>query len=74
MTCGCEIWISTTKLHQKLVATQRAMERSVLNASKRVKKTNEWIRQQTKMTDFINQTTRLKWKWTDHVAIQKDDI
>ena len=42
LTYGCETWTSTTKLHQKLLVTQRALERSMLSIlSKRDKKTND---------------------------------
>jgi hypothetical protein len=41
MTNGCETWISTKKLSQNLLVAQRAMERSMLNVTKRDRKNNE---------------------------------
>ena len=70
MAYGCETCISTTKLYQKLLVTRRAIDRPMLNLSKRDKKTKEWITQQTKVTDIIIRTKRLKRKWADHVARQ----
>ena len=43
---GCETWTNSTEVKRKLQITQRAMERQILNITKRDKNRNEWIRNQ----------------------------
>lgn len=40
----------------------------MLGVSLRDRKTNEWIRQRTKVTDVIEKAARLKWSYAGHVA------
>ena len=44
----------------------------MLNITKRERKTNDWIRQQTKVQDIIYETAKKKWKWSGHLARIKD--
>ena len=34
--------------------------------------TNEWIRQQTKVTDVMERIATLKWSWAGHIARRTD--
>ena len=44
----------------------------MLGISRRNRKTNELIRQQTEVCDVIYRTANLKWQWAGHVARLKD--
>ncbi|KAG1714568.1 N-acetylgalactosamine kinase [Nymphon striatum] len=53
MTYASETWTLTTKMERKLAATQHNMERSMLNITYKDRKTNRWIREQTKVKDIM---------------------
>ena len=53
LTYGAETLTLTKASVNKLRVAQRAMERSMLGISLRDKKTNEWIRQQTRVVDVM---------------------
>ena len=53
-------------------ATQRSMEREMLNLSRRDKTRNAWIRQQTKICDIMGRVASRKWQWASHVARGSD--
>ena len=72
MTYACETWNMTKAMERKLAATQRKMERSMLGVKWDDMKTNEWIRDQTKVKDVIETVKEKKWKWAGHVARMKD--
>lgn len=59
MTYGCDTWSLTKKQQNQLAATQRKMERSMLNVTVRDKKRNDRIRNQTIVYDIIK-SARLK--------------
>ena len=47
MTYGCEIWsLSNTQL-EKLVTTQRKVERNIVGVTLKDRKSTEWIRKQS---------------------------
>src|ERR1700744_4182091 len=73
LTYGAETLTLTKASSNKLRVAQRAMERSVLGITLRDKKTNEWIRQQTKVVDVMARIASLKWNWADHIARMTDD-
>ena len=53
MTYGCETWsLSNTQL-EKLVTTQRKMERIMIGVTLKDRKSTEWIRKQSDVTDII---------------------
>ena len=53
MTYGCETWsLSNTQL-EKLVTTQRKMERIMIGVTLKDRKSTEWIRKQSGVTDII---------------------
>ena len=60
LTLGCETWKSTKKLNQRLAVTQRAMERSMLDITRRDRKSSKWIREQTKVMDVMEKIRTLK--------------
>ena len=62
MMYGCETWTLNAQTIQRLRVTQRAMERCMLGITRRDRKTNEWIRAQTKVEDTIKTTKQMKWR------------
>ena len=73
LTYGAETLTLTKASENKLRVTQRAMERSMLGISLRDKKTNQWIRQQTKVVDVMERIASLKWNWAGHIARMSDE-
>jgi len=73
LTYGAETLTITKASAKKLRVAQRAMERAMLGISLRDKMTNEWIRQQTKVTDVMVRIASLKWNWAGHIARMTDD-
>ncbi len=53
LTYGSEIWRLTKKLERKLRSAKRRMERRILGVTWRDKKRALWIREQTKVEDFL---------------------
>ena len=72
LTYGCEVWKTTKKQRNKLQVTQRAMERAMLKITRRDRKKNSWLRQQTKVADVLETAAKLKWSWAGHVARRHD--
>eukprot|EP00794_Sanderia_malayensis_P014407 gene14407-15907_t len=50
-------------MEQKLQTTQRSMERMMTGYSRRDKKTNVWIQQQSEVRDVITTAKSIKWRW-----------
>ena len=73
MTYGAETWSLTKYAIKKLAAAQTNMERRMLNITYRDRKTNVWVRTQTKVTDVITTARRLKWSWAGHVSRLNDN-
>ena len=72
MTYGAETLTLTTASANKLMVTQRKMERSMLGVSLRDHIRNEDLRRRTGVTDVVNQIRKLKWNWAGHVARMSD--
>ncbi len=72
LTYAGETWSLTENMANKIRITQRKMERSMLGITLKDRKTNEWIRKQTKITDAIIRVKSLKWKWAGHIARRTD--
>lgn len=70
---GVETTTFTRKTINKLEVTERAMERRMLNITIRDRKRNEWIRQQTNVSDIIEKASRQKWNWAGHVVRMVDE-
>lgn len=68
LTYGAETWVFTRDIIDKLEVAQRAVERKLVGVTLRDRKTNEWLRQQSKVTDVTKRVAHLKWKWAGHVA------
>lgn len=68
LSYASQTWIFNKFTANKIVTTQRAMERSILNLkrSHRVKNIN--IRKSTKVIDALIHSKKQKWKWAGHVA------
>ena len=73
MTYGCETWsLSNTQL-EKLVTTQRKMERIMIGVTLKDRKSTEWIRKQSGLTDIIRSIRESKHRWAGHVAMRRDN-
>ena len=73
MTYGCQTWAVTKRMQERLQATQRSMERAMIGITKRDRKTNVWVRNQTGIQDIITRIKALKWQWAGHIASQGDN-
>eukprot|EP00794_Sanderia_malayensis_P008022 gene8022-8881_t len=73
MTYSSETWTLTKKMEHKLQTTQRSMERMMTGYSRRDRKTNVWIREQSKVKDVITTAKSIKWRWAGHVARMDDE-
>ena len=68
LTYAGETWRTTEKLLEKIRVTQRKMERIMLGVTLKDRKTNDWIRKQTQITDAVTKIKSLKWQWAGHIA------
>lgn len=73
LTYASQTWIFNKKTRKKVITTQRAMERSILNLKLRYKKRSTDIRKITRLVDALEHCKRLKWKWAGHIARMNDD-
>ena len=53
MAYEAETWTLTTHIEQKQSAAQHNMERNILNITYKDRKTNKWVRDQTKVMDIM---------------------
>uniref|UniRef100_A0A2A4J310 Endonuclease/exonuclease/phosphatase domain-containing protein n=1 Tax=Heliothis virescens TaxID=7102 RepID=A0A2A4J310_HELVI len=72
-TYGMETATLTLKSAESLRVAQRAMERCMLGITLLDHKTNEWIRNKTRVRDVVNTITRWKWRWAGHIARMSED-
>ena len=70
---GAEPWPLTTQPKNKVATAQTKMERSMLNITYLDSKTYIWVRENTKVTDVIEQVRRRKWTWAGHVSRIRDN-
>lgn len=68
MTYGAENWATTKENIESIRVAQRAMERAMLNITRKDKVRNERIRNITKVTDIGVKIAQLKWSYAGHVA------
>ena len=59
MTYCAETWTLTKQAQNKLAAAQTKMERSMLNITYKDRKTNIWVRKQTKVIDIISNVIKM---------------
>ncbi|KAL0850897.1 hypothetical protein ABMA28_006806 [Loxostege sticticalis] len=72
LTYGAETWVTTKAILQKLIVTQRAMERKLVGVSLRDRMTNKWLRKESKVSDIVKRIANLKWQWAGHIARKSD--
>ncbi|EYB83168.1 hypothetical protein Y032_0341g3004 [Ancylostoma ceylanicum] len=70
---GCETWTIRETDKMKLLTTQRAMERKVLQIRLRDRIRNEEIRKRTLFKDAYDDATERKLRWAGHVARRHDN-
>ncbi|CAH2101778.1 unnamed protein product [Euphydryas editha] len=73
LTYACQTWKFTSKLKNKIITSQRSMERSILKIKKIQKIRHTAIRQKTNVIDALNYSQKLKWRWAGHVARLNDN-
>lgn len=73
MTYGSQTWAITKRMQERLRVTQRSMERAMVGTSRRDRKTNVWLRQQTGVEDIVCRMKKLKWQWAGHIARSTDN-
>ena len=74
---GAETWTLTKQAQNKLAAAQTKMERIMLNITYTDRRTNNWVRERTKVIYtpvYIMYTVRkMKWSWAGHNNRLKDN-
>ena len=70
---AAETWITTQEMEQKLITTQRAMERKMLHLSLKDKVRHTSIRKKTRVKDIIEKIKESKWKWAGHLSRTTDN-
>lgn len=73
LSYASQTWIFNKFTRNKIVTTQRAMERSTLKLKLKHKRTNRDIRNTTKVIDALHHCKMLKWKWAGHVSRMDGD-
>ena len=68
MTYGAETLTLTKASANKLMVSQRKMERSMFGVSLQDHIRNEDLRRRTGVTDLVNQICKLNWNWAGHVT------
>ena len=70
---GAETWSTTREMEQKLITTQRAMERKMLSISLRDRERHTEIRKRTKVKNIMEKIKESKWRWAGHIARTVDN-
>ena len=73
MTYACETWTMTKAMEQRLAVTQHKMERSMLGIKWEERKTNNWVRNKSKVQDIVEAIKKRKWTWTGHISRMTDN-
>ena len=73
MTYGSLTWMITKRNMDRLIKTQRAMERKMLHITLKHRKRYTSIRARTRVTDTREGAARLNWQYTGHNAGQVDN-
>src|SRR5271156_6020993 len=53
ITYGCQTWAIAKRMQERLRITQRSMERAMVGITRRDRKSNIWLKQQTGVQDII---------------------
>ena len=59
-------------MEKKLSGAQHNIERSMLNITYKDRKTNKWVRDQTKVMDIMEIIKNRKWTWAGHISRRTD--
>ena len=73
MTYASVTWSLNKEIMECLRIAQRKMKRKMLGIRLQDRKTNEWIKQKTKVIDIAERVARQKWKWDDHLMRVDDN-
>ena len=73
MSYGEEICTLTKQVQNRLAAAHTNMDRSMLNITCNVRKTNAWFREKRKVIDIISKLRKIKWSWARHITRLKYD-
>ena len=73
MTYGCETWSLSNTQIEKRITTQREMKRVLVGVTLKDKKSINWIRNQSGVTDITRSKRESKHRWADHVARRPDN-
>ena len=73
MTYGRETWSLSNTQFEKLVATQRKMERIMVGVTLKDRKSTNWIRKQSGVTDIIRNIRESKYRCSGHVVRRCDN-
>ena len=63
MTCYAETLTLIKSLEQKLTKAKRKIERNILKVIYKDRKTNIWVRENTKLKYIITTVKEMKWRW-----------
>ena len=72
ITYGSETWTLNKDMERKLKTTQRSMERMMLGYTRRDRKRNIWIREQTRVKDVLTTVKGIKWRWAGRLGRMTD--
>lgn len=72
ITYAAETWSLNEGTMNYLKIAQRKMERKMIGVRLQDRRTNDWIRQKTKVTDIAERVARLKWNWAGHLMRTED--
>ena len=76
MTYGSESWSLTTltnKQRDRIAVAQGNIERLIFGVTRKDKKQNEWIREETEVYDIVENIDAMKWSWTGLPRRMKND-
>ena len=73
MKYGCETWSLSNNQLEKLVTTQRKIERIMIGVTLKDRKSTDWIRKQSCVTDIIRSIRESKHRWVGHVVSRRDN-
>lgn len=71
MLYAAESWTMSKKDYDKLAVAQRKMERRIVGVSLLDRRTNEWLRNRTKLKDLREEAVKIKWKWARRIAMME---
>ena len=73
MTYDCKTWLLSNTQLDKLITTQRKMERNMVGVTQKDRKSTNWIRKQSGVIDIIINIRESKRRWAEHMARRHDN-